>query len=1003
MDSPKDKSPPMLSQFDLMAKDQQDKVQALKKITASRSMPSNELVAMYRKGDYVGIAKSAKPKLDKAFKKALTSEAYSQLPIKDMFDNPDSKTATCKMYKFCFENTLGDEQKSAVARMLYILSNPDVGKKVAAEFERMQKSIDDHTRVLGQVQHTLKKAMDLKKADKLENDVLYSDVYGILQYVRSEELDPKKNPEKVPVVNLVHPKDANEMIKNISAAKADVFYTAIKDEKGLQLTLANSVLAKLSKDKKEITAQTANVFKFAEECKQALKGARSSDPKDDPKKFSSTISYLFEEVDAIKKYLGDEMSRSLVTINAYLQQYKLATAAFTVMNSHVKAIVRTLTDVTQSTGGNMQPKTLTAALEAMERSDEIDYEFINNFDQYVKETQRVTAGLEAISNRIRMTGVISLHDVKALEAIEPGILSAHPNTKHIRFTTDGSKVGVVAALEAIEWKTVGKWGIIGVIIAAIAALIRRVIKGRVDNKADALLRDIKETTDGIDRMYASFGISGLMAAEPEVLKDALDMTLNLQRQRHQNTIDTLDDMLRADQQKSSIQGTATEVKYGARGITVDVDFSKEYDDDVQKIDTEFDKKVGRFLTGELKSLGVNLPPKFHLSKILGKEFDANLKQRVDQRLTELGILHDDDVSVYMKDFIATRAIAIGLKAPSGNYLHINHILTMSPPEFAVKMSSEYTKLDPDRAANLNLLLGAASLNNFGGEIATVKTAHDSLVSCIEKMERFSTRLIQAVTSLLSDVKKGNADALMTSKFANVHPNSPDLQDGGIPIAMGIINAHHEATMAFITAVRASNPLQLGADFTPMLRWQSEAIKAVNFTPLTPEFKQSVQTSIGRSTAQKAPSGNSVDYLKSALTSYYNDPKGVGELSALKSSIEHVLSVSDAKRIENFSKGLTDNLKEFQAKVAELKRVSQTTAGFDYWEKRVFEIYSTTASDVQFLESQMVLMMLRFSGSLSDFDRVVTESLKYFKFCVEVQLAHTKQTYALRKYVELASK
>ncbi len=119
---------------------------------------------------------------------------------------------------------------------------------------------------------------------------------------------------------------------------------------------------------------------------------------------------------------------------------------------------------------------LVAALEDIARQPERpgDMEHIDRIcDKIVAEVNKLKKA-ESIGAGIEEYQQISLADVAALEKLYPGIIY-HNAMADANFTTAPSNNGVVAALEAINWKSVGKWGIIGAIIGAILLIISRAL------------------------------------------------------------------------------------------------------------------------------------------------------------------------------------------------------------------------------------------------------------------------------------------------------------------------------------------------------------------------------------------------------------------------------------------------------------------------------------------------------------------------------------------------
>lgn len=123
---------------------------------------------------------------------------------------------------------------------------------------------------------------------------------------------------------------------------------------------------------------------------------------------------------------------------------------------------------------------LQAAVESAQRiidQDSSDPHSVEELDRLINnintEVSRYDA-IDVISEQIKSSGMISTHDVHRLEKVSPGIITNHMSTDD--FTFAPSVNGFEGAVEAIDWKKAGKWGIIGAIITAILGLIFKLFK-----------------------------------------------------------------------------------------------------------------------------------------------------------------------------------------------------------------------------------------------------------------------------------------------------------------------------------------------------------------------------------------------------------------------------------------------------------------------------------------------------------------------------------------------
>lgn len=132
---------------------------------------------------------------------------------------------------------------------------------------------------------------------------------------------------------------------------------------------------------------------------------------------------------------------------------------------------------------------LQAAVESAQRiidQDSSDPHSVEELDRLINgintEVSRYDA-IDVIADQIQTSGMISTHDVHRLEKVSPGIITNHMSTDD--FTFAPSVNGFEGAVEAINWAKIGKWGIIGAIIAAVVALIFKLLKANVQASDEA--------------------------------------------------------------------------------------------------------------------------------------------------------------------------------------------------------------------------------------------------------------------------------------------------------------------------------------------------------------------------------------------------------------------------------------------------------------------------------------------------------------------------------------
>ena len=102
---------------------------------------------------------------------------------------------------------------------------------------------------------------------------------------------------------------------------------------------------------------------------------------------------------------------------------------------------------------------------------EVDDTEIESVITFVDNKAQTMQSLIKTGADIRERGVCQA-DLARLEEISPGI-TAGLNSGDYTFLA--SQHGLEPALNAIDWKAMGKWGIIGAIIAAIIALIAKIM------------------------------------------------------------------------------------------------------------------------------------------------------------------------------------------------------------------------------------------------------------------------------------------------------------------------------------------------------------------------------------------------------------------------------------------------------------------------------------------------------------------------------------------------
>lgn len=631
----------------------------------------------------------------------------------------------------------------------------------------------------------------------------------------------------------------------------------------------------------------------------------------------------------------------------------------------------------------MKQTTLVAALEELHKADTIDFDFIDRFDQYVKETQRITAGLESIHHRIKLRNSIDLHDVKELEALEPGILSKNENTKLIRFTENGSKVGVVAALEAINWKSIGKWGIIGLILSAIGALIYRVIKGRRDEDPKAAAEraeSIKKYGDNLRKMS----------------QVAVDILINNQREEHQAMFDELENMNIDHRQKNSIPAG-----------TIPLAVQKKTEDAEKEVTKQFNSNFNQ----SLKNGGFTMPPKLDVSK----KYDQKDIDNIRAKLETLSIHMDDDQSPHLNEFALQRATKLGVKG-----VHLSNALK-NPVEFAINGSRNFDDFDPKRLSLMVQLLDGIA-NSQGGKDSTAfskaSLLHAINLQMMEGLHKSSVTAASVVYELSKRVKD-DPSKILEHAMSLVATSGSLGTNAEFPIAGTVAGRHRSmgaALMDFLESAAASKLWAPAKDIEEKYR------SGDDFYPITDEMKDFIQRRLGRSenievdgspasynyaefsagTGSNSPRDKTTNSLKAVIRKHYNDPNDLTiGITEVRDSVSKILNARDAKEVTELSKAVTERLSNLEQSLTLIKARCSPPDGFLYWEKRTLEVMTKTASDAQYVESQLILFAMRHSASLDDYEKVIEKSTKYLQFAVELQVAKGIESYALKRYWEAA--
>lgn len=133
------------------------------------------------------------------------------------------------------------------------------------------------------------------------------------------------------------------------------------------------------------------------------------------------------------------------------------------------------------------------------QSGEVDDTEIDSIVTFVDNKAQNMQRLMQTGADIRERGVCQA-DLARLEEISPGV-TAGLNSGDYTFLA--SQHGLEAALNAIDWKAIGSWGIVGVIIAAIIALIVKIRGGREKsnnkNVNDEITKNYNATVEDIEK------------------------------------------------------------------------------------------------------------------------------------------------------------------------------------------------------------------------------------------------------------------------------------------------------------------------------------------------------------------------------------------------------------------------------------------------------------------------------------------------------------------------
>lgn len=138
----------------------------------------------------------------------------------------------------------------------------------------------------------------------------------------------------------------------------------------------------------------------------------------------------------------------------------------------------------------MKQTTLAVALESLDYTSPSCIDLINAL--VMQDSQRID-GLEEIHHRITQRQCITAKDINALEVLIPDVMARNHSLQVAGLCGISDEVTVIAALEAINWGKVGKWGIIAVIIGAIIKLITNLRKTYLSDQSKIKLDKLRDS------------------------------------------------------------------------------------------------------------------------------------------------------------------------------------------------------------------------------------------------------------------------------------------------------------------------------------------------------------------------------------------------------------------------------------------------------------------------------------------------------------------------------
>lgn len=171
--------------------------------------------------------------------------------------------------------------------------------------------------------------------------------------------------------------------------------------------------------------------------------------------------------------------------------------------------------------------------------------------------------IDAIRSHIVKHGKITRKTVAALESIDPGIIYKHPKASKVAYTNHESTIGVVAALEAIDWKKMGKWGIIGAIAAAITYIVGQIIRAVFLMRKLGKRLEMQRPEDALEYMEA-FGEVYKQGKAGVSFNDALDLADKYMRERNLDT--GVPDLEKQKVRKNSVETALRGIPEKLRGL-----------------------------------------------------------------------------------------------------------------------------------------------------------------------------------------------------------------------------------------------------------------------------------------------------------------------------------------------------------------------------------------------------------------------------------------------------